>query len=179
MNLNVLTDFPYRKSYYLTHPWKFFKELYWNARNGWRRMTRGYCGMDKWNFDNWFLEIVPNMLDDLADNACGYPGNDEFPTPESWSTFLHNLANDLRLCTEEAADKMNEYYEDYLHSFESDRLTEEDEDGNLRVNLRHTPEGEEIAKKYFARCKEIEAEQEAIREEAFARLGRVLPLIWD
>lgn len=179
MNLNVLKDFPCGVRYYLTHPWKFFKELYWNFRYGWQRATKGYCNMDKWNFDTWFLEIVPDMLDELAESGCGYPGTEEFPTAESWKTFLHNLASDLRLCTEEAAEKMNEYYEDFLHSFKSDRLTRKDENGNLVVDLQHTPEGEKIAKKYFVRCKEINEEQDAIREEAFARLGRVLPLIWD
>ena len=178
MSRNSLA-FSCRFRYYIRHPIKFFREVKDNLENTHKRITRGWAYSDVWGMEEWFYDVIPDMLDCLADRSHGYPGNEEFPTYESWAKYLRNIANDLRLCSEESADKMNEYYEDYLHSFESDRLTEEDENGNLHVNLRHTPEGEEVAKKYFARCKEIEVEQEAIREEAFARLGRVLPLIWD
>lgn len=144
-----------------------------------QRARKGYAAIDWWNMDNWFLEIIPNMLDELADRRCGYPGNEEFDTPEKWSTYLHNLANDLRMCTEDACDKLNEYYKDFLDSFDTRRFSEEDENGNLRVKFQNTPEGEEIAKKYFDRCKEIRDEQETILEEAMLRLAHVLPMLWD
>ena len=129
--------------------------------------------------DSWFLEIIPNMLDDLAYNGCGYPGTDEFNTPEKWNTYLHNLANDFRMCTEDSADKLNEYYEDFIKSFDGRRVTEENENGNLCVKLQSTPEGEEIAKKYFNRCKEIRDEQNTILEDAMNRLAHILPSLWD
>jgi len=179
MSLNELTYYPHSKRYYLTHPWKIFKQMYRNCRAGWLRATRGYSYGDKWDMDTWFLEIIPNMLDDLADTGCSYPGTPEFPTHESWKEYLHKLASDLRLCTEDAADGLNEYYDDFVNNLKLESLHIKDENGNIVTRLDESPEHKELSRKYFDRCKEISEEQEAIREEAFARLAHILPTLWD
>ena len=38
-----------------------------------QRVFQGYCDMDVWNLDNWFLDVVPDMLQQLRDKGIGYP----------------------------------------------------------------------------------------------------------
>ena len=176
MRMNVLKYRPYSRHYYLTHPWKYISVLGRRCKYAWQRITKGYCMIDKWDFDKWFLEILPTMLDDLADTCTGYPGNKEFPTMESWRAYIHQIASDLRLCTDDAADKMNEYYEDFFNSLHGLRSIGKTENGEVMVRC---DEPSELSKNYFDRCKEIAREQEAIREEALIRLSYILPLLWD
>ena len=84
----MLTVFNYGCStkYYITHPWKWIKETYYNFKNAWKRAINGYCYPDWCNFDEWFKEIAPSMLRDIADKGYGYPGVKPFDEP------------DLRLC---------------------------------------------------------------------------------
>jgi hypothetical protein len=44
--------FPYKKTYYLTHPWKWFYDLYWNFRNFWHRERYGFAYIDVWELNN-------------------------------------------------------------------------------------------------------------------------------
>lgn len=37
MNMNVLTYLPYTKRYYLTHPWRFFRQCQYNLYHAWER----------------------------------------------------------------------------------------------------------------------------------------------
>lgn len=147
--------------YYIRNPLKFLKETRNNIVNAYRRVTRGWGYGDVWNMDCWFYNTIPDMLDYLADHGWGYPYNEEFQDPESWKKYLHNIASDLRLCTEDAADKMNEYYEEYMNAD------------------YHSEKYLELGKKYYKRWDEITQEQEAIREEAMARLAHIMPNLWD
>lgn len=155
--LNVFKSYPYPRRYYLRHPLKWIYHTGCNFRNAWDRATKGYCNEDWWNMDGWMLAILPQMLDDLAQNGNAYPGNEEFDTSEKWEKCIKGIAANLRLCTEDAADKMNEYYEEFHKDIHN----------------------EDMCHKYFARMKEINEEQEAIREETFKELGRVSPMLWD
>ena len=40
-----------------------------------QRLRYGYCYRDAWAIDQWFLVIIPNMLNDLRINGHGYPGS--------------------------------------------------------------------------------------------------------
>lgn len=160
MSRNSLA-FSCRFRYYIRHPIRFFREIKDNIENTHKRITRGWAYSDVWGMEEWFYDVIPDMLDYLADHSHGYPGNEEFPTYESWAKYLHNIANDLRLCSEESADKMNEYYDEMINtSYKSEKY-------------------KELSKKFYERYNEIYDEQEAIREEALARLAHILPTLWD
>ena len=160
MSRNSLT-FSCRFRYYIRHPIRFFREIKDNIENTHKRITRGWAYSDVWGMEEWFYDVIPDMLDYLADHSHGYPGNEEFPTYESWAKYLRNIANDLRLCSEESADKMNEYYDEMINtSYKSEKY-------------------KELSKKFYERYNEIYNEQEAIREEALARLAHILPTLWD
>lgn len=53
-----------------------------------QRMQRGWGDTDTWNMDVYLARVIGGQLAYLAENTHTYPGNDEFPTPESWSAAL-------------------------------------------------------------------------------------------
>lgn len=93
---NPLTDFPYRASYYVTHPWKFIKECYWNLRNAWMRVRYGWSFLDVWNTVTWFETVLPEMIRYLADHGNSYPDS-MYSSYEEYAADLRQLAADIEL----------------------------------------------------------------------------------
>lgn len=92
-----VSAFPFRKKYYLTRPWTFFKELWVTLKNYWHRAFYGYAWVDLWNLDTYLCEMVSNALDQLADRSHGGPfGGEEWPEFEDWQNELHMLAYLIR-----------------------------------------------------------------------------------
>ena len=84
--------FLYKKSYYLTHPWKFFRDLKVLWTNAWHRMKYGYAWVDLWNMDSYLGQLVPAMLKELAKRSSGYPASNECPDMETYREYLYKLA---------------------------------------------------------------------------------------
>ena len=104
------------KRYYLLHPWRWFRELGQNLRAAHHRAKYGWCGRDVWNMDDWFLHVIPDMLEHLRKHGCGYPGHEPFETVDKWNDWLYKQECRLRYCAEDN-DTENEGYSsfrDYL-----------------------------------------------------------------
>lgn len=164
MNLNVF-NWSYSKRYYLTHPWKWFKELWHNIKAAYHRAKYGWCYCDVWNWDDWFCSVVPPMLRHMADHGSAYPGCKPFDTPEKWHDWLHKTADTLeRLGYDDWMEDMNEYSDDYIASFEEDWQSE-----------KH----EEIRKKYYERCAEINKMRKNVLEDFGKEFFKYFDMIWD
>ena len=161
MTMNVWR-FPYSARYYLTHPLKWFQQLWRNCRDTYMRARYGYTYSDIWNWDYWFLAVAVPMLRYLANHSTAYPGYDEFDTPEKWEDWLHHIADLLESGDQEWQDAHNEYYEEYM---------------NEPINFNAPPS--ELFHKYAARAKELSDEGEANIIEAFAQIGKNFYALWD
>lgn len=170
-------SFIYNKRYYLTHPWKWFKDLWRNIKDVCMRARYGFTWSDVWNWDHWFLHTTPNMLRYMADRGSAYPGHEPFDTAEKWHDWLHEMADLLETGREDWQDEHNEYYKEYM-----DKLMDEwqpwkpDENG-----IYHAPAPTRtiLDDKYFARCKELAEQGEANVRRAFENLGKFFFSIWD
>ena len=100
-----LCVFSYRKSYYLTHPLCFVKELWIGAKNAWHRMRYGWAWGDVWNMDMYLGELVPSMLRELATGSWGTPYD---VTGEEYKAYLMALAHLFEVAN---IDKLDEEYE--------------------------------------------------------------------
>lgn len=166
MNLNVF-NWSYNKRYYLTHPWKWFKELWYNIKAAYHRAKYGWCYCDVWNWNDWFCSVVPSMLRHMKDYGCAYPGGEPFETPEKWHDWLYEMAHKIEhLAYDEWLEDNNEYSKDYEKTFE---------DGYDQNN----PEVKEIRKKYYKRCEELAEIRQQVLEEVFLELGRRFDCLWD
>lgn len=173
----------HKPRYYLTHPIQLIKETARNIRDAWRRATCGWTYSDVWNFDYWFLEIIPDMLDYLAEHGCGYPGDDEFDTPEKWSEWIHAQAAAIRSCQEEEQEKRNEYAQEFHAALDQSKLTsrpDPDKDNYWIIEIENEPENmDEIREQYFNRAKEISDESQETLAKAMSELARRMPSLWD
>lgn len=100
-----LCVFSYKKSYYLTHPLCFIKELWIGAKNAYHRMRYGFAWGDLWNMDTYLGQLVPSMLRELAERSCGTPYGIE---EEEYKAYLVALAYLFEITN---IDKFDEEYE--------------------------------------------------------------------
>lgn len=170
--------FAYTKRYYLRHPLRFLRELSDNLREALHRARYGWAPRDCWNLGYWLLDVLPQMLIYLVDNGTSYPGNERFPTLESWRNHLLSIANLLENARDEVRDGKNEFYPAYEEETNKNRKREwiTDEKGN-RI---YQPIDNTITKKYIKRDAELTKEQEVMIEEALKLLAETpLRAIWN
>ena len=160
--INVFTNFFYTKRYYLTHPYKFIRECWINLKNAWYRATRGWSYQDLWNMNDYLIDIMIDMLRNLARDHCAYPGIEPFETPEKWTSWLYYIAGELEASKEDNYERRNEYYDEYMKQFE---------DKNY--------ESTEIDKLYFARDKELATEARERRTKALIEVIKFWDYLWD
>lgn len=175
MNKYSVWYMPYNKKYLLTHPWKWFSCAWRNIRDAWHRSVYGWAYGDVWDWDNWFLHTVPDMLRYMADHGSAFPGHTPFDTPEKWHEWLHEMADLLETGSEDWQDEHNEFYEEYLHQ---NRWTPtfKEKDGKLF----HAPQlRTEIDKKYIARATQLAKQGEDNVRRAFALLGEHFYNLYD
>lgn len=159
----------YPKRYYLTHPWHWFKELGWNIRNAYNRITKGYAYVDWANFDTWFINIAGSMLRDMALHSHGYPGTEPFDTPEKWSSWLHRMADQFEYLQDE--DNGNEWAKPYL-----DALMKSPKLGLLEEG---PPELVELQHKCLERSKEVYKEHQKLFQSTMKELLEHWGCLWD
>lgn len=65
------------------------------VRNFIERGRRGWHREDLWAFDHHIARVIAGGLRELAEVSHGYPGDEEFPTFESWQAWLRDTADML------------------------------------------------------------------------------------
>ena len=178
MGLNVFKDYNcWSLRYKLTHPWVVIADKWRDLKAGWKRATKGYAPRDVWNMDDWFLQVFPAMLRDLAENCHGYPGVAPFETPEKWEDWLREIADKLEWCREDIWEKDNEYEEEYMKQFDDDlwQNWQRDEHGNLVYKHTQT----EIDKLYFARSKELSDKARQQLQDTLSQISQYFFYLWD
>ena len=177
MDLNVLKDFPYRPRYYITHLWKWFRECWINLKNAWMRATKGYCYTDLWNMDDWFLEVLPRMLRQLAKDHQAYPGQPPFETPEKWERWLIEMAENLEYVASDP-DEENEYSQAFMDAMDNCHKIRS-ETNSITYTYELDAAGEELKDKYFKREKELSDTRQEVLKDTMAELGQYLRNLWD
>lgn len=81
------------------HPIHNLRQLFRNLRYGWQRAVKGYCDVDVWDIDSWLVDTLPNMLLDLKETHCAYPGENRTDgcscSNEEWEEILGQMAYDF------------------------------------------------------------------------------------
>lgn len=183
MNKLSVWSFPYRKTYYLTHPHRWLHDLYWNWRNFWHRAKYGYAYVDVWNFCDWYPRVGAEALRYLAKHHSGYPAVKPGETSEEWSKYLNMLANRLERCANSFdicfGAERNEYDAMLDEIMESKKVIKEQDGMTIHTHEPLTEEEEEIRKKYFERAQEIAAADQSYIETTYRWLAEDLGHMWD
>ena len=159
----------YNKKYLLTHPWVWFKCAWRCCRDAWRRSVYGWTYGDAWDWYDWFLHVVPDMLRHIAINGSAYPGAEPFDTPEKWRDWLLEMADLLESGDEEWQNGHNMYYEEYKKN-----------PGSL-LKVGKTPYTREdfVRKWYMARAAKLSEEGDKNVERAMTEIGKNFFNVWD
>ena len=111
-----------------TNPVKMVKRWRRNIKYAYQRIRYGYCDRDVWSIDWWFLNVVPNMLQDLRETTHGFPseigemvGYDdqhidkakEQEAVDKWDSILAEIIFYFREANEETCQKKNPFEEQY------------------------------------------------------------------
>ena len=164
----------------IRHPINTLKDIKYTLRDAWQRMTKGYCCYDIWGLSEWFLNIMPEMLEELRTTCHGYPGFEPFDTPEKWDEHLRDLVARFTALQEENWEKRNEYTEEFYNNSERCRVESRNEKtGGLCITWDTDAQYEEIKKKYFARSYELFEEREQLLKELGALFFTHLDKYWD
>lgn len=88
----------------------------------WQRATRGYADFDAWGIDDWFMTIMPNMLQDLKNNHCGIPyfTDDMEADRKKWDEILDKMVYLLKEMNEDTSSQQNEFFKAYIRSNDSE-----------------------------------------------------------
>ena len=177
-------SYPYKKTYYLTHPWKWMKDLYWNMRNFIHRGRYGYAYVDVWNFCDWYPRVGAAALEYLALHKSGYPGVKPWDTPEAWEEYLHYLSKRLKRCADSQdicfGEERNEYAEEFHEAFKNLTYHEKHhDDGSVTTWRDETEEFKALRDKYFAREREIQKTDQEYIEQTYKWIGEDLGRLWD
>ena len=84
----------------------FFRSIKW----AWQRATKGYCELDTYSVSDWFLNTLPDMIEEIKKNYTGYP--DEL-TEQEWNEILSRLTFLLREANADTCTKVNPYESEY------------------------------------------------------------------
>ena len=117
----------------IINPIKHVKRWGRNIKHSYQRIKYGYCDRDVWSIDWWFLNVVPNMLEDLKETTHGYPcmpnnlsqalvgtgAPDEVDEEgmERWKDILSEMIFLFREANEDTCTKKNPYEEEHDRAF--------------------------------------------------------------
>ena len=159
------------------NPIEFLKRWGRNIKHSYQRIQYGYCDRDVWSIDWWFLNVVPNMLEDLKNQAHGYPvgpnNNSQAligtGTPEevdnagmkAWQDILSEMTNLLREANEETCTRNNKYEEEFFNS------------------RKGSPGYKEIDKRYFEEERAISEYRTECKDKALELFKKWFWQLWD
>ena len=203
-NMNTWQPFrweSYRYAWYSRKLFGVFRQFCDDLRCSYQRIKYGYCDYDLWNMYDWFLDLVPRMLEEHKSTRHGSPvvneadiGNDE-ALSRAWDEVLDRMIFLFREASNETCTRTNPYADEYERISEEFRekygllgeklMTDEEREdshkhGGKRVHFPdELPEYKDIASKYFAECREIDSYREKSKDEAFALFAKYFYGLWD
>lgn len=138
---------PFVKKYYILHPFQWIGHYWREIKFAWQRMMKGYSDRDTWDIDHWFLETMPNILEDFNKNRHGYPSD---VSDEQWEKILNDMIKYFKNADEETTDFINKYSEQWDKMITTKWIKwEKTEDGLYKFfNEPGTPEEDDISKKH-------------------------------
>ena len=162
----IFTPVAYSRKYCLLHPWTVIAHKFRDIHCAWLRANKGYCYRDIWEIDNWFLSIVPEMLDEYIKIHTGHPSD---MTDEEWVAIINAMAQSFRNADERSTEFTNPYRDEYLKTLEIDY--------NAGRLLCHADN--ELDENYHKKEKEKNDFMEKSLDEGMRLFRKHLRKLWD
>ena len=170
-----------------------------------QRVKRGWCDFDIINISDWFLSVIPSMLEEYKKNKSGAPCKlfGEDPTgshvvtgnPEivkKWDEILDKMIFLFREANEETCQKKNPYEDEHMRIFDEftkkygmlgEKLMTEEERNNPVGSTMHfareIPEYTETEDKYLEAHLELKEYRKQCLKDAMALFTEWFWELWD
>ena len=161
------------------HPIITIKSFFVSKKWAKQRARKGYCEFDTYSVSDWFLNTLPDMLEEIKNNCTGYP--DEL-TEDEWIRVLDRMIFLLREANKDTCTKVNPYEDEHRHISKEFRAkygewgkklltdeekTEEKKTGSSRIYLpSDIPEYKEICDRYYKEEDNLNVYREHCKNEA-------------
>jgi hypothetical protein len=76
---------------------RFFRDIRFNVRMGWQRLTRGYDDSMVWGFCDVFPDMMVKILTQLEEKRWGHPSG---LTDKQWSKILNQMIDGFKAVEE-------------------------------------------------------------------------------
>lgn len=164
--MGIFTKTGYNKKYCILHPWKVIMHKCRDIKCAWQRATKGYCFRDVWAIDEWFVNVFPEMIEELIEVHHGYPGE---LTDEEWINILKKMSKSFRNADDDKTEFHNPYEEEYLNTLDFDVET---------CELTCTAD-EELEKNYYDFEKQKEEFMRKSLDEGMQLFNKYFYALWD
>lgn len=122
-----ITFFKFKNLFY--NPIRAIKDLSRDMKNFIHRGRYGWADLDWFNLDDYLMNIIPDMLEELAERGCGYSesfidaNGDRVDnrTPEDWKNYLLEIAQHFRNADENQTPIENSISDDKDAWFKQER----------------------------------------------------------
>lgn len=171
---------------FILSPFRWLKHAY-------QRVRYGFSYRDVWNIDFWFLEVVPNMLEELANTTISYPYDskvyEENPKMSqekieeimfnNWKDKIRKIAEYLREANEPQKE-INQYWDEYCN-FEKkhDIFMLNIDDIKNKLTKEELQEYERLREKWFKRSMEIEKYKQECLNKGLEMFSENFTNLWD
>lgn len=162
----IFTKTEYCTKYLLLHPWEWVMHKCRDIKCAWQRANKGYCFRDLWSIDEWFLNIMPQMLDELNEIRNGYPSN---LTDEQWGEILGKMSKAFNNAHDEKTKFKNIYEDEYLNTLEMDI-----DNGQFKCSA-----SDELKENYYAAEKLKENFMRKSLDDGLELFGKYFYALWD
>lgn len=160
-----------------------YEQVLLNAKYCWQRIRRGYSDRDLKNMPEWFLDVIPSMLQQLKAEECNKKSESirgDF-YQQQWISILDKMIILFMEADMRTSRQRNDYETDYYSLIS--KLDKKYagvykhiirmQEGN--ISKRNFPDEEimrlfQIENKYFAEEQKLEAYREDCRNKAFKLL---------
>lgn len=189
--------------------WSVIKEFGRDIRRSHERIFRGYCDFDLISMYDWYLGLVPAMLEDFKDHQHGYPtifdsDNDDISSDtitldkensKAWKDVLDRMIFLFKEADENTCSRKNPYEEKYNLAFKDfenkygllgEKLMTEEEKREfwngktMRVyTMADFPEYEEVNNKYRKGDEDLYEYRNKCKDKAFQLFSKWFYHLWD
>ena len=154
-----------------------------NLRYMYQRVRYGYCDRDIWMMDDWFLSIIPNMLDELNRTRHGFPSalldeqnmNQDKEANERGDKEWGRILSEMSYCFREANDRTctrKNPYEDEWRVFLEPSEEKTKENKQIGHFLSLSPRNQELWNKYMEEMKKIDEYQRTCTDRGMELLRK-------
>ena len=186
-----------RESYH--YEWKrkkligVFAEFRRDIKYSIQRIRKGYCDPDAWAITDWFLGIMPAMLQELKDTRSSSPptedciahamivddGDRQDEMHAAWDAVLERMIFLMKEADERTCSQENPYADEYLEILNQSMQSKMDELGNVHTRYEIADENQPLEETYRQEEKRLEAYRKNCKDEALALFSKWFYQLWD